>query len=201
MPRVAADLTGRRFERLVVVRPSACGKHRWDCVCDCGAEKSVNGYLLLKGDTKSCGCYSRDQSRTRLSNLKHGLSKSPTYNSWAKMKERCGNSASVGYASYGGRGITVCDRWQDFANFLADMGERPNGMTLDRKDGNLGYEPNNCRWATKLEQANNTRTNRRIVVDGRLVTVAEASRQTGISTRTIQYRLNHGLSFDRRPSI
>jgi len=157
------DLTGQHFGWLVVLSRAdntLTGHPRWHCRCDyqgCGNKVVVRGSHLCarKEATVSCGCYNRAQ------HIKHGHSirgQSPTYSSWAAMMARCFNPENKHYADYGGRGITVCDRWRSFENFLADMGERPPGKTLDRfPDGDGNYEPGNCRWATPSEQVRNSR--------------------------------------------
>ena len=157
------DLTGMRFGRWLVLRfasRDAGGRARWRCVCSCGAEKIVGGDNLTRGLSRSCGCLTRELTGQR--SVTHGhapspsISKkvSPEYRSWISMKTRCYNPASNRFYRYGGRGIIVCDRWlYSFENFLADMGPRPKGTTLDRfpnKNGN--YEPGNCRWATVKQQ-------------------------------------------------
>lgn len=113
------------------------------------------------------------------------------YNSWVQMRQRCNNPNDKKFRLYGGRGIKVCERWNDFANFLADMGPRPSpGHSIDRYPDNMGnYEPGNCRWATPMEQANNRPGNRLIAIDGETITIAEASRRTGIHKSTIRSRL------------
>lgn len=173
----------------------------WNCRCACGNVIKTFAAYLTKGKKKSCGCRS-DEMRSN-SNSTHGGTfqklRSPTYMSWAAMKQRCVNPRPEVYSCYGARGITVCERWIDsFENFLEDMGPRPEGMTLDRKDGSKGYEPSNCRWATRLEQANNTRTNVRVNYKGQSVTIAELSRITGINQTTLGTRiLRMGWSLER----
>lgn len=155
------SLKGRRFGRLVahtrLMLPD--GIIRWRCVCDCGTETDVTFANLVRNGTLSCGCYHREVARER--RLSHGHTDgghSATYNSWRAAKERCTNPDFIGYENYGGRGIAMCDRWLDsFPAFLADMGERPEGRSLDRIDNDKGYEAANCRWATPSEQRKNQR--------------------------------------------
>ena len=154
---VAEDLKGRVFSRLTVIARDESKKTRprWMCICVCGAIKSVAACELKAGKTKSCGCYDADRKRTET--IKHGFNRTPTYVSWCAMRARCTNSTLKSYRNYGGRGISVCERWEAFEAFLADMGERPAGKSIDRIDVNGNYEPANCRWATASEQRRNQR--------------------------------------------
>lgn len=157
---------GKRFERLVVMdfEGTIKGNSLWGCLCDCGNGTIVRRNPLVSGMIRSCGCLHRE-SASKIGKLFgpkiiHGHAraiKSPTYNSWNAMKDRCLNINHVHYPHYGGRGISICDRWMEFDKFLEDMGERPNGKSLDRIDVDGHYEPSNCRWASQTEQIQNRR--------------------------------------------
>lgn len=152
------DLTGQRFGRLTVFKFYEINNDRcatWECSCDCGAKVIVNGTHLRNGNTRSCGCLQSDISASRL--LVHGMKGTREYNSWRSMMKRCNNPNDKAYNHYGGRGISVCERWRKFENFYADMGGRPDGYSLDRINNNGNYEPSNCQWSTQKEQANNRR--------------------------------------------
>lgn len=156
----ALDLIGKKFERLLVLSRAdnnSFGQTRWNCICDCGGESVVVGSSLMQGKTKSCGCYNKDMigAVNRTHGHNSGRKSSKTRNSWRGMKERCTNPKNSHYLFYGARGIGFPDEWAKFENFLADMGERPEGMTLERIDVNLSYSKENCKWDTLSNQAYN----------------------------------------------
>lgn len=154
------DMSGQRFGRLVVgayAGKTTDRKSLWFCTCDCGAQRTVMGKHLRTGHTQSCGCYAADRIRETKTTHGHKLKagKSRTYSTWLCMHQRCSRPNWHAYHRYGGRGISVCERWATFDAFLADMGERPEGRTLDRIDVNGNYCLGNRRWATATEQARN----------------------------------------------
>jgi hypothetical protein len=196
MPRLR--LEGQVFGRLTVT--AYAGKLRrgvsiFTCRCECGNATTVRGRGLVSGATRSCGCLARESTsvRNRRRLTKHGQSGSLAYRSWASMMARCYKPATVGYRRYGGRGIMVCARWHDFANFLADMGERPGReYSIDRIDNDENYEPANCRWATAREQQRNKSNGRIIDVEGQQLSLTEWSERSGISLGVLSERLRHG---------
>lgn len=151
--RLKHNVGGQRFGRLMAL--SHLGSGVWDCICDCGQKTTVAGRILVAGDTKSCGCLKRERDKTF--NLKHGKRHTLTYEIWKSMRARCNNQNNKAFHNYGGRGITVCRRWNDYQNFLNDMGECPSGYSIDRIDVDGNYEPSNCRWIPFREQARTRR--------------------------------------------
>ncbi len=196
---VTAIESGQRFGRLVAIGPAAPDvqrRARWSFRGDCGAFTTADAYSVKCGTTKSCGCAVRDLVST--SRRTHGMRRSPEYRVWMGMKTRCGNPKSPSFPRYGGRGITVCERWRSFEAFLADMGRRPSlDHTLDRLDNSKNYEPGNCRWATRLEQGANKRNNHRLSFNGETLSIAEWARRTGLSRDAIRQRLSAGWPVDR----
>lgn len=184
------DLTGERFGMLVVEHRdgSVRGEARWRCRCDCGTTSLVRGNVLRSGRTRSCGCATPVAVGAMF--RVHGLSGRPEYRSWAHMTRRCTNPQDDSYPNYGGRGIRVCDRWLcSFEAFLADMGERPVGTSLDRINVNGNYEPGNCRWATTKTQARNTRHTKLNENDASRI---RAMRESGLGCRVIGRRMGIG---------
>lgn len=193
------DRIGERYGRLVVVaraenkieRSGAVRAH-WECRCDCGQIRITSGQSLSRGSTQSCGCLAKE--RVSAAATTHGQTRleGSVYRAWNAMVQRCTNSNNTAWSSYGGRGITVCDRWQTFENFYADMGDRPDGMTLERSDNNKGYEPGNVYWASRLTQGNNRRTNVYLTLSGETKTIAEWGRSTGLGKAVIGRRVKLG---------
>lgn len=192
---------GTRFGRLTVCERAenhfTSGGRRqgqWFCRCDCGCDTKVTSQNLRSGNTKSCGCLGREILAKR--SKTHGFASrghvSATYKIWNNMITRCTNPRRAQWGDYGGRGITVCERWRSFENFLADMGERPDGKSLDRRDANGNYDPENCSWATRTEQNRNTRRNRFVQYQGAEITVAALAETAGHPYWKVYQRLVRG---------
>jgi hypothetical protein len=202
-------LTGQKFGRLTIVSKNAIrlrnGKTRWNCLCDCGNITVVIGSGLINEHTVSCGCLRKEiVSQTGKANSTHGMYGKPEYHSWRSMIKRCTNHRSTNYSDYGGRGITVCDRWlNSFEAFYEDMGHKPSpDHSIERRENNGNYEKNNCYWATKEEQANNKRNNVFYEYNGISKTISEWSREYNVEYGKLYSRLiRHGWNFERAVNI
>ncbi len=179
MPHVIAQIADQRFGMLTAIRYESGGK--WLCRCDCGKFVSVITSNLTRGNSKSCGC--------KLHPKKHGMSNDPVNQVWRGMRARCNNPKDYAYANYGGRGITVCERWDDFSLFYLDMGPRPKGYQLDRIDNDGPYSPENCHWVRQRDNLNNKRTSRKVEWQGQNLTIAQWAERTGINARTLHNRI------------
>lgn len=187
------DLLHQKFGKLLVIEfdkiaISPCGikNAKWICLCDCGNRTSVLAASLKKPNklnTVSCGCFKESRKIT------HNKSYTPTYKSWASMKSRCLHKSSPVFYRYGGRGITFCKEWDCFEGFFKDMGFRPTGTSLDRIDVNGNYEPSNCKWSTRKEQANNTSKNNRIEFNGDIKNIGEWAEQMDMSVASLKKRI------------
>ena len=182
----------------------------YTCVCDCGVQTDVPIMHLRSGNTTSCGCVQAIQRSknghstiaiVQAKNIKHGYTKSGKkliYRVWQGIKERCLNPKNKSYKDYGGRGIKVCERWMKFENFIADMGDRPSNLySIERRDNDGDYEPGNCCWVQKRQQARNSRNNRIIEYNGKSQTLIEWAEELGMTYRTLVTRLHRGWSVER----
>lgn len=197
------NIVGQTFERLTVLYELPSGpasQRRVFCRCICGNEKAVRLCHLKGGRIRSCGCLLSETRRMKenkhgiagnQNNLKHGLTKSPEYYTWRAMKARCCNRNNSSYPRYGIRGISVCDRWlESFDNFYSDMGPRPSGKhSIERRNNNGNYTPENCYWATAREQASNRSTNRRVTYQGETLTITQWANRYGLSRGVLWQRV------------
>ena len=197
------NLVEQKFGRLTVQEFAGMSKNRhsrWNCLCDCGNTARVERDHLKSGNTQSCGCYNKEQvskAKTIHGQNKNGLI-TKEYKCWQDMKDRCYNPNDEQYKDYGGRGIKVCERWlNSFENFYTDMGNRPIGMTLDRKDNDGDYCPENCRWCNWVEQHNNKRSNVWYECKGERKTISQWARSLGVSYDVLRYRLNNSASIEQ----
>lgn len=188
------DISGERFHCLTAVKRDHKRARSqawvWVCKCDCGKETLADVGQLRAGGVKSCGC-------KRGIETKHGMHNSPTYLSWKSMKARCDNPNNPDFEIYGGRGISYSAEFAAFESFLAHMGKRPLGMTLDRKDNMKGYTPENCRWSSPKTQSRNKRNARMITYEGETKCLAEWAEITGIGQSAISSRLKRGWSVEK----
>lgn len=193
--RRRADLNGMKFGRWLVTglagsvrSPSNELALKWVCKCECGQVREVSTNALRSGHSRSCGCFKDECAGNRVRT--HGKTESREYAIWQAMKTRCGNPNSEGYQNYGGRGISVCERWVDsFPNFLSDMGKTKPGESIERIDVNGNYEPTNCKWASRVEQARNTRRNRVLTLNGVSKCLKEWATDLGIDQASLRERL------------
>ena len=189
------DMTGQRIGRWTVIAPAM--HRKWLCICDCGNKREVQGAALRRGATSSCGCW-KAEKLTRHGHARKNGHRTPTYQCWYAMIQRTTNPNVKQFKDYGGRGIAVCDEWRDFANFLADMGERPEGMSLDRINNDGGYSKSNCRWASRKEQQLNQRRTRWLTIGGETKPLAVWARESGLYPCLVRNRIvNRGWSHKR----
>lgn len=193
----ALDISGQKFGSLTAIeRCGTCASRdiKWRFICDCGNEFEANGYYARSGKITTCPECARE--RTRTASVKHGLTNSPEFLTWTDIQTRCHNPNSTSYERYGGRGIKVCEKWRNsFQAFLDDMGKRPTcDHSIDRIDNDKGYEPGNCRWATRIEQANNKRNNRLVTIGGETKTIAQWAHEHNLNAATVWRRVNEGKS-------
>lgn len=195
------DLTGKTFNYLQVLRQGLkrSGEPYWLCRCECGSEKEVRASHLKSGGTRSCGC--KKGSIISAVQTKHGAcrngSSSSEYATWSDMRKRCSSETHQAYKDYGARGISVCERWSKFENFLADMGPRPTpDHSIDRIENDKGYSPENCKWSTKEEQANNRRMTRKYTIQGRTMSLSGWAKEHGLNVFTVRSRLWLGWTIE-----
>ena len=196
-PAPQYDLTGQRFFRLLVKSYSHRNKHNktvWNCICDCGVKKQVAYNDLKTGDIKSCGCYQKERLKT------HGLTKTPLHKIHAGILTRCYNPNSKLHKNYGGRGITMCDEWlnnlKSFVDWAMANGYR-KGLSIDRINNDNGYNPENCRWSTFIEQNNNRRSSHLFTLNGECKTITQWSRIYKINKDRIFSRINMGWDIEK----
>lgn len=196
MPTLS-NLVGEKFSDLTIIERTSerrRGNAVYRCLCVCGKETFVPTSNLRSGITKSCGC------RKIRVHIKHNLSRHRSYQAWHNMNRRCYDTTDISFPYYGKRGIKVCDEWLPplgIIQFVKDMGERPQGKSIDRIDNNKGYSKENCRWATNIEQQANTSQNHFITFQGETLCIAEWSRRIGIRADTMRLRVKRGLSVDQ----
>lgn len=193
------DLSGLKFGRWTVLKEAAPQNTStmWECRCDCGTIKAVNGKSIRRGLSTSCGCYNTEKARNqgthRQSGRENGNKETAEYRIWSGMRKRCTNPRAQRFDRYGGRGISICEKWSDFQQFFKDMGPRPTPRhSIERVDNDGNYCPENCRWATPEEQANNNSRNIIVLVEGVKMTLAAASDALGISYSSAYRRLKSG---------
>jgi hypothetical protein len=197
LPLRVKDIRGMKFGRLTVIAIAGkCRRDtRWLCRCECGTEVFSVKHRMESGNTTSCGCAHRDAIRT------HNCTQHPMYSRWLSMRDRCLNPKSPRYNRYGGRGITICERWlgrEGFSNYLKDVGLPPtDGHSLDRINNDGNYEPRNVRWATRTEQAMNKSSNRVLILNGVSKPLTQWARERGLKPACVNSRLLLGWSVEK----
>lgn len=194
------DIEGQKFNRLLVLgfKESLPNSFQiWFCLCDCGNITTAESYKMRSGHTKSCGCFRKERGvMLAKQHIKHGKEGSRIYRVWVGILQRCFNPKTIGWVRYGGRGISVCDKWLQFEGFYEDMGEPPNDrMQIDRINNDGDYEKSNCRWATFKQQYNNKSNNRLVTYNGKTQSVTLWSEELGLDRMKVYQKLNQGLSF------
>lgn len=188
------DISGENFGRLTAHDVVGRNRHNqllWHCTCECGTQKEVLGFLLRRGEVQSCGCLHRET--VGLINRTHGMTKTRIYGLWHGMIQRCYDKNVPAYNRYGARGINVCERWQSFENFYADMGDKPKGMSLERVDNDGDYTPENVIWATAKAQARNRRSTVFLEFNGQRKSMAEWAEELGMKIATLWARIDRGM--------
>jgi len=197
------DLVGLQFGRLTVISQTPNDRpyrvSLWNCQCVCGNSRVVQRSALVCGVQVSCGCFMR--MRVKETHTTHGLHRHSAYGTWKAMIDRCYNPDSKDFKDYGGRGIQVCDEWRDLAGFVAGMGPKEKGQSIDRLDENGDYEPGNCRWTDALGQGEHKRNNAIITRLGSQRHIASVWREAGIKESTFYNRLNAGMTPDEAASL
>lgn len=189
------NIKGERYGRLVVIKSlkDKNGKTRWRCRCDCGQVKDTGTHQLRGGNTRSCGCLTRERLNAKPTRRTHGYTGIPEHVVWKGMRARCNNENHAAYKNYGGRGIKVCKRWNKFSNFLADMGKRPSSKhTIERTDNNKNYEPSNCEWVTRKVNCDNRRDTVVLTFKGRIQSLTKWAEEYNIKNTTVHNRLKLG---------
>lgn len=191
------EILGIKYGRLTPIKevesytaPSGGSFRKFECLCDCGKTTEVLLASLRRGLTASCGCL-RAEALLK-AHTKHGKTKHPLYGTWKGIKSRCLNQKDAYYQDYGGRGIELDESWVEFDNFLNDMGDKPEGTSIDRIDNDKGYSKSNCRWATTRQQNNNQRSNRILTYNNESLSISQWARRTGINKGTLKGRANLG---------
>ena len=184
-----------KIHRLTITEFSHVSKMQtfWHAICDCGNKTIVRGGKFKFGGVKSCGCAQKDAVGSI--NRTHGkANKEPEYITWKRMRDRCNNKNNPAYKNYGGRGIKICARWNNYENFIFDMGKKPKNFSIERVDNNKGYFPENCVWADRKTQSRNKRTNIFVTINNERLTVSDAAKKYGIHAQTIYSRISKGMS-------